>query len=72
LKRIGSKHNRQREQAIHPIGEQQTNIMDSGITTTFNRKKSDPNRKVKIFFLNKNSIEFLIIFFYSVPQRYQI
>jgi Rap guanine nucleotide exchange factor 2 len=43
LKRIGSKHNRQREQAIAPIEEQESNIMDSDTTITFHRKKSATN-----------------------------
>jgi Rap guanine nucleotide exchange factor 2 len=56
LKRIGSKHNRQREQAIPPNEEQQTNIMDSGPTIILNRKKSVTSRQRHSTMPNTNDI----------------
>jgi hypothetical protein len=70
LKRIGSKHNRQREQAIPPIEEQQTNIMDSGTPIILNRKKSTSNRQVKI--VSRKNKYFILFDMHSVLQRWPI
>jgi len=47
LKRIGSKHNRQQEQAVTPIEEHQTTSMDSGSIPPIIRKKNTQTRHVR-------------------------
>jgi hypothetical protein len=47
VKRIGSKHNRQQEQAVASIDEHQTTSMDSGSIPTIIRKKNNQTRHVR-------------------------
>ncbi|UJR30940.1 hypothetical protein I4U23_018452 [Adineta vaga] len=56
LKRIGSKHNRQKEQVITPTEEQQTSSMDSSTVLALHRKKSAQNRQRSVTVANINEI----------------
>ncbi|CAF0941045.1 unnamed protein product [Rotaria sp. Silwood1] len=56
LKHIGSKHNYQNEQAITPVEEQQTIIMDSNSTIPNHRKKNPQNKQRSITINNMNDI----------------
>ncbi|CAF3043862.1 unnamed protein product [Rotaria sp. Silwood2] len=56
LKHISSKHNYQNEQAVTPVEEQQSIIMDSSATMTNNRKKTSQYKQRAMTINNMNDI----------------